>query len=210
MAEIMVALELTLALQVKFDNHVKPLGILAFTKWMKCLFFSPELHSVVPLPWNTRVQIAIGIAEALCFLRRTQNQVDNRPLRLHNIMLDTEFNAKLSDFEAAKLVHGNSYSSYSGHLDTLQVKGNVHAFGLVLVQILTGQHISKIDFANLRHTLNLKEESKERFKRALDPRLPSLNDTTVKQALKLAALAFLCLDEPSYTLNQALDILKQL
>ncbi|KAI3775878.1 hypothetical protein L1987_45634 [Smallanthus sonchifolius] len=45
MAEMVVALELTLALQVKFDNHVKPQGILAFTKWMKCLFFSPELHS---------------------------------------------------------------------------------------------------------------------------------------------------------------------
>ncbi|XP_022004080.1 probable serine/threonine-protein kinase PBL11 [Helianthus annuus] len=163
-----------------------------------------------PLPWNTRVQIAIGIAEALCFLRRTQNQVDNRPLRLHNILLDTEFNAKLSDFEAAKLVHGNSYSGYTSQIGSLQVKGNVHAFGVILVQILTGQHISKVDFANLRQTLNLKQESKESFMRALDPRLHSLNDATVKQALKMAALAFLCLDEPSYTLNQALDILRQL
>lgn len=90
------------------------------------------------------------------------------------------------------------------------MKGNIHAFGGVLVQILTGQHISKIDFQVLRQTLHLKEHSKENFRKALDPRLPNADDNTVKQAAKLAALAFLCLDKPSYMLNEALDVIRQL
>ncbi|KAF5809924.1 putative protein kinase RLK-Pelle-CrRLK1L-1 family [Helianthus annuus] len=46
MAEIVVSLELTLSLQVKFENHQNPQGILAFPKWMRCFFSSPgDLHS---------------------------------------------------------------------------------------------------------------------------------------------------------------------
>ncbi|XP_076939712.1 putative serine/threonine-protein kinase CST [Bidens hawaiensis] len=42
----------------------------------------------MPLPWNTRVKIAVGIAEALLVLERTQKPVDIYPIMLHNILLD--------------------------------------------------------------------------------------------------------------------------
>ncbi|XP_076907445.1 putative serine/threonine-protein kinase PBL22 [Bidens hawaiensis] len=63
----------------------------------------------IPLPWKTRVQILVGIAEALSFLHRTQKQIDNHPIRLNQILLDKTFNAKISDFEAAKLVYRYSH-----------------------------------------------------------------------------------------------------
>ncbi|KAM0046725.1 putative protein kinase RLK-Pelle-CrRLK1L-1 family [Helianthus debilis subsp. tardiflorus] len=302
MAEIVVALELTLSLQVKFDNHLNPQGILAFPKWMRCFFSSPDdLHSaqVNPKPLDEeeaslskedsggqlevspvgRIQILVHDLKMYSF-REVKNatgdlglnmrlgagefgevfkgylnmktdfpSLADAPLkvavkRLYHFKIQHRLKGKVSEscvvlvhfldltilrafkhpnlvkllgycFENQKLFLIYEFAengSLDGHLFTrsLQVKGNVHAFGVILVQILTGQHISEVDFANLRQTLNLKQESKESFMRALDPRLHSLNDATVKQALKMAALAFLCLDEPSYTLNQALDILRQL
>ncbi|KAI3760507.1 hypothetical protein L1987_50902 [Smallanthus sonchifolius] len=166
----------------------------------------------IPLPWKTRLQIAIGVAEALSFLQRTQNQVHNRHIRLRHILLDKNFNAKISDFESAKLVYGELYKEKI--IDPLYYysrnnsEGIMHAFGVVLIHILTGELSSKIGIAKLRET-NLTEE--ERLRRTLDPRLPNVDDTTIKEAMKLADVALCCIDNPvSFTLKKAWDALRQL
>ncbi|XP_076881729.1 putative serine/threonine-protein kinase CST [Bidens hawaiensis] len=66
-----------------------------------------------PLPWDTRIKIALGVARGLAFLHTTENNVICRDVKCSNILLDEDYNAKLSDFGMAKLgpVDGESHVS---------------------------------------------------------------------------------------------------
>ncbi|XP_020967451.1 serine/threonine-protein kinase RIPK-like, partial [Arachis ipaensis] len=53
------------------------------------------------LPWLTRIKIAIGAAKGLCFLHEEEKPVIYRDVKASNILLDADYNAKLSDFGLA-------------------------------------------------------------------------------------------------------------
>ncbi|MED6152710.1 putative serine/threonine-protein kinase pbl10 [Stylosanthes scabra] len=55
-----------------------------------------------PFSWNLRMKIALGAARGLAFLHSTEVQVIYRDFKTANILLDTNYNAKLSDFGLAR------------------------------------------------------------------------------------------------------------
>ncbi|KAK4764803.1 hypothetical protein SAY86_025893 [Trapa natans] len=55
-----------------------------------------------PLPWTVRMKVAIGAARGLCFLHDADSPVIYRDFKASNILLDADYNAKLSDFGLAK------------------------------------------------------------------------------------------------------------
>ncbi|RWW09830.1 hypothetical protein GW17_00026662 [Ensete ventricosum] len=57
-----------------------------------------------PLSWSIRLKMAIGAARGLAFLHSSDKQVIYRDFKASNILLDANYNAKLSDFGLAK--HG--------------------------------------------------------------------------------------------------------
>ncbi|PWA59387.1 protein kinase superfamily protein [Artemisia annua] len=57
----------------------------------------------VCLPWGIRIKIAIGAAKGLAFLHGAESPVIYRDFKTSNILLDSDFNAKLSDFGLATM-----------------------------------------------------------------------------------------------------------
>lgn len=109
--------------------------------------------NIEPLSWDIRLNIAIGAARGLTFLHTSDKKVIYRDFKASNILLDGNYNAKISDFGLAKLgpsggdshvstrvmgTYGYAAPEYiaTGHL---YVKSDVYGFGVVLLEMLSGQ-----------------------------------------------------------------------
>ncbi|KAG7010546.1 putative serine/threonine-protein kinase PBL9 [Cucurbita argyrosperma subsp. argyrosperma] len=55
-----------------------------------------------PLSWSLRLKVALGAAKGLAFLHCDERKVIFRDFKTSNILLDSKYNAKLSDFGLAK------------------------------------------------------------------------------------------------------------
>ncbi|XP_076908359.1 uncharacterized protein LOC143565194 [Bidens hawaiensis] len=179
----------------------------------------------IPLPWKTRVQIALGVAEALSFLHQRPYTAKNFSIKIHQILLDKNFNAKISDLESARLAYGDSYKEYNIDplyywiprskflLFNLEYEGFIDSFGVVLIQMLTGEKMNFSMIAKLHKSMWDKKRQmirKENLRSALDPHLPNVDDSIIKEAMELAHLAFKCLDNGHDALISALDFLKRI
>ncbi|KAL4300446.1 hypothetical protein AHAS_Ahas17G0201700 [Arachis hypogaea] len=165
-----------------------------------------------PLSWSTRMKIAVGAARGLEYLHcRADPPVIYRDLKSANILLDNEFNPKLSDFGLAKLgpVGDNTHVStrvmgtygycapeyaMSGHL---YVKSDVYGFGVVLLEMLTG--LIALDTNRPSGQQNLVEwvkpslYEKRKLKKRMDPNLSE--QYPKKAAFEIAQLILQCLEE---------------
>ncbi|CAO2840283.1 unnamed protein product [Amaranthus hypochondriacus] len=108
----------------------------------------------VALPWLTRMKIALGAAKGLQFLHESNKPVILRDFKAANILLDSNFKAKLSDFGYARdgpegdkshvttehILGTKGYVApeyvMTGHLTTMS---DVYSFGVVLLELLTGK-----------------------------------------------------------------------
>lgn len=163
----------------------------------------------VSLPWGTRLRIAIGAAKGLAFLHGADNPVIYRDFKTSNVLLDSDFTAKLSDFGLAKMgpegsethvttrvmgTYGYAAPEYvsTGHLTT---KSDVYSFGVVLLELLTGRRAMDktrpkteqylVDWAKPYLT------SRRRLRCIMDPRLAG--QYSVKGAKEMALLALQCI-----------------
>ncbi|KAL8527360.1 hypothetical protein ACS0TY_005285 [Phlomoides rotata] len=105
------------------------------------------------VPWATRMRIAVDVARGISFLHSLDPSVIYRDLKASNVLLDSEFNAKLSDFGLARegpkgdrthvstrVVGTRGYAApeyvATGHLTP---KNDVYSFGVVLLELLSGK-----------------------------------------------------------------------
>ncbi|GFQ07657.1 serine/threonine-protein kinase cdl1 [Phtheirospermum japonicum] len=109
------------------------------------------------LDWGTRMKIACGVAKALSYLHyEATNPAIYGDLKSSNILLDNEFNAKISDFGTAKSVNFNRESHVTNTTvirvlgpphywaperaasGELSLKSDVYNFGMILLEIISG------------------------------------------------------------------------
>ncbi|KAL2776090.1 interleukin-1 receptor-associated kinase 3 isoform b [Daubentonia madagascariensis] len=113
--------------------------------------------NMAPLSWHLRISILIGISKAIHYLHNTQPcSVICGSISSANILLDDQFQPKLTDFAMAHfrphLKHQSSTinmtSNSSKHLwympeeyirqGKLSIKTDVYSFGIVIMEVLTG------------------------------------------------------------------------
>ncbi|KAL4309438.1 hypothetical protein GQ457_01G037660 [Hibiscus cannabinus] len=165
-----------------------------------------------PLDWYTRMKIALGASTGLEYLHdKASSPVIYRDLKSSNILLDEEYNARLSDFGLAKLgpVGDNTHVSsrimgtygYCApeYLRTgrLTVKSDVYSFGVVLLELITGRRVIDTTRPNKEQNLIAWAEPMFRdrscFLRLADPLLKG--DYPQKGFRQAIAVAAMCLQE---------------
>ncbi|GAV76425.1 Pkinase domain-containing protein [Cephalotus follicularis] len=158
-----------------------------------------------PIDWKTRMKIAFGAAQGLEYLHDKANPpVIYRDLKSSNILLDEDYNPKLSDFGLMKLgpvgdtlpvssrvmgTYGYCAPEYArgGQLTT---KSDVYSFGVILLELITGRRA--IDTTKPNDEQNLVSWAQPIFR---DPkRFPDMADPN------------LCKQFPEKSLNQAVAI----
>ncbi|GAB4842640.1 hypothetical protein Ancab_012613 [Ancistrocladus abbreviatus] len=167
-------------------------------------------RSSVSLPWLTRMKIAVEAAKGLAYLHEANKPVIVRDFKAANILLDTDYTAKLSDFGFARdgpgedkthittknIIGTKGYAApeyvMTGHLTTLS---DVYSFGVVLLELLTGRQ--SMDKTRPRREQSLVEcarpflKDPNKIDRFMDPRLEGQYS---HQAAKIAAMvAYQCL-----------------
>ncbi|XP_042015851.1 probable serine/threonine-protein kinase PIX13 [Salvia splendens] len=166
--------------------------------------------AVQPLPWDTRLKILIGAARGLAFLHASDRKVIYRDFKASNILLDSSYHAKLSDFGLAKLgptaskshvstqvmgTYGYAAPEYvaTGHL---YVKSDVYGFGVVLVEMLTGLRALDTNRPEKQHNLvdwiKPSLQDRRKLKGVMDSHLEGRYPS--RSALQIAHLALNCIE----------------
>ncbi|OEL15313.1 putative serine/threonine-protein kinase NAK [Dichanthelium oligosanthes] len=173
-------------------------------------------RGIEPLPWNTRMKIALGVAEGLKFLH-SHAQIIPRDLNTANVLLDVDNTAKISDFGLVK--HGRievqRLEPYIApeYIVTgrFTAKTDVYSFGVVLSQLLSGRHAigyqyhrrySRAEMAAYLASQCLSE----------DPFPGTEYSLSFPVVEKAAELASRCLSDPRQrpSMKQVVKVLKQL
>ncbi|XP_016201383.1 probable serine/threonine-protein kinase CST [Arachis ipaensis] len=189
--------------------------------------FRRNSNTTEPISWNTRLKIAIDAARGLAFLHTSEKQVIYRDFKASNILLDGDYNAKISDFGLAKLgpaggeshvstrimgTYGYAAPEYiaTGHL---YVKSDVYGFGVVLLEMLTG--LRALDTKRPTNQQNLVEwkrhslsDKKNINKNIMDPRIE--DQYSLKAATQAAQLTLKCLEPVPKNRPSMNEVLKSL
>ncbi|MCD9646330.1 putative serine/threonine-protein kinase pbl23 [Datura stramonium] len=180
-----------------------------------------------PLDWITRMKIAEGAARGLEYLHETANPlVIYRDFKASNILLDENFNPKLSDFGLAKLgptgekthvstrvmgTHGYCAPEYAS-TGQLTTKSDVYSFGVVFLEIITGRRV--VDNSRPSEEQNLVVwatplfRDKTKFHLMADPLMGG--DYPMKALYQALAIAAMCLQEEASTRPLMSDVVTAL
>ncbi|KAJ7944008.1 Lectin receptor kinase [Quillaja saponaria] len=170
------------------------------------LFFEPG-NAKMTLSWQLRYKIITGVASALHYLHNEYDQkVVHRDLKASNIMLDSNFDARLGDFGLARALENEktSYAELEGvpgtvgyiapecfHTGKATRESDVYGFGAVLLELVCGQRPwTKIEGFQFLVDWVWCLHREGRILEAVDSRLG--NDYVVEEAERLLLLGLAC------------------
>uniref|UniRef100_A0A0D3EPZ6 Protein kinase domain-containing protein n=1 Tax=Oryza barthii TaxID=65489 RepID=A0A0D3EPZ6_9ORYZ len=158
--------EVELISQVRHKNLVKLLGCSVngpesllvyeyyFNKSLDLFLFDASRSR--NLTWNLRVDIIQGIAEGLSYLHEeSETRIIHRDIKASNILLDDKFKPKITDFGLARAFGEDRTHLTTGVAGTLGYmapeylahghlteKADVYSYGILVLELVTGQRCS--------------------------------------------------------------------
>ncbi|CAI9770664.1 unnamed protein product [Fraxinus pennsylvanica] len=172
------------------------------------LFHWEEL-GLTPLTWNQRMTIAVDVARGVEYLHSlAQQSFIHRDLKPSNILLGDDMRAKVSDFGLVRCAPDGKYSVETrlagtfGYLapeyaatGRVTTKVDVFAFGVVLMEIITGRKALEDslpdDQIHLVTWFRKLIQNKDSVRASLDPTLQP-DEETFSSIWKVAELAGYC------------------
>ncbi|KAJ6320307.1 hypothetical protein OIU78_015656 [Salix suchowensis] len=147
-----------------------------------------DVGEVSPLTWDIRRNIILGTAKGLAYLHDgLEPKVVHRDVKSSNILLDRQWNSKVSDFGLAKLLHSERSYVTTRVMGTFWVKyactgmlnekSDVYSFGILIMEIISGR--SPVDYSRPQGEVNLVEWLKtmvgnRKSEEVVDPKLPEM------------------------------------
>ncbi|KAL2527819.1 putative serine/threonine-protein kinase [Forsythia ovata] len=168
-----------------------------------------DVGSYSPLTWDIRMKIILGTAKGLTYLHEgLEPKVVHRDIKSSNILLDKQWNSKVSDFGLAKLLGSEKSYITTRVMGTfgyvapeyastgmLNERSDVYSFGILIMEIITGRN--PVDYSRPPGEVNLVDwlktmVSNRNAEGVLDPKLA---EKPSSRALKRALLVALrCVD----------------
>ncbi|KAG0470280.1 hypothetical protein HPP92_016980 [Vanilla planifolia] len=148
----------------------------------------------VTLEWPVRLRVALGAARGLAYLHSTSAigvPIVHRDFKSTNILLSECFEAKISDFGLAKLMQEDGdddvYATRRmlgtfGYFDPeyaltgkLTLQSDVYAFGVVLLELLTGRRALDLNQGPTEQNVILQVKNmlhdRKKLRRVIDPEM---------------------------------------
>ncbi|KAL2892142.1 hypothetical protein RDABS01_008051 [Bienertia sinuspersici] len=150
-----------------------------------------DVGDVSPLTWDIRMNVILGTAKGLAYLHEgLEPKVVHRDIKSSNILIDRQWNSKVSDFGLAKLL-APEYACTG----MLTEKSDVYSFGILIMEIISGR--TPADYSRPPGEVNLVDWLKtmvgnRRSEEVVDPKLPEMPNSKALKRILLVALK--CVD----------------
>ncbi|RZC90059.1 hypothetical protein C5167_044689 [Papaver somniferum] len=148
-----------------------------------------------PMSWDERIVVALDVAKGLHYLHSLSREAFvHRDVKCKNILLDRDMRAKISDYGLVKAMTDDEKSvvtklagtrgylapeyAMTGHLS---IKADVYTFGIVLLELITGQ--TTVDDGQAGK--NLAMRFRPVYKRGME-NVRALVDRALMEAVRLA------------------------
>ncbi|XP_047330323.1 serine/threonine-protein kinase PCRK1-like [Impatiens glandulifera] len=188
---------------------------------------SATKSSITPLSWALRLKVARDAARGLAHLHEGMEfQIIFRDFKSSNILLDENWNAKLSDFGLARLGPEEGFTHVTtgvkgtlgyaapeymqtGHLTS---KSDVWGYGVFLYELITGRRPMDRNRPSREQQLLIwirpYLSSERKFRQILDPRLDWKQHNSNRCAFKIAKVANLCLNRNAKSRPKMSEVLR--
>lgn len=161
--------------------------------WLFAKSCSETSNSRTTLTWCQRISIAVDVAMGLQYMHEhAYPRIVHRDITSSNILLDSNFKAKIANFSMARTF-----------TNPMMSKIDVFAFGVVLIELLTGKKAMTTKdngevvmlWKEIWKIFDQEENREERLRKWMDPKLE--NYYPIDYALSLASLAVNCTADKS-------------
>nr|DAD29319.1 TPA_asm: hypothetical protein HUJ06_030787 [Nelumbo nucifera] len=206
--------------EIRHRNIVKLYG---FCSHANCSFFIYEylergslakvlgsMEHAKELDWSKRINVIRAVANALSYMHHDcLPPIVHQDISSKNILLDLEYEARVSDFGIAKLLKLNSANCTSlagthgyiapelAYTTKVTEKCDVYSFGVLTLEVLMGRHPGDLTFSLFSSSSSSPSSVGQNIlvKDVLDNRLPPLTPQVADEVVVIVKLAPKCLHQ---------------